>query len=55
LQNHPLDCPVCDAGGQCELQDATLTYGASESKLIDFKNHRDEQEWSPVVYFDRPR
>jgi NADH-quinone oxidoreductase subunit G len=38
LQNHPLDCPVCDAGGQCELQDATLTYGASESKLIDFKN-----------------
>jgi hypothetical protein len=55
LQNHPLDCPVCDAGGQCELQDATLTYGASESKLIDFKNHRDEREWSPVVYFDRPR
>ena len=55
LQNHPLDCPVCDAGGQCELQDATLTYGASESKLIDFKNHRDEQQWSPVVYFDRPR
>jgi NADH-quinone oxidoreductase subunit G len=55
LQNHPLDCPVCDAGGQCELQDATLTYGASESKLIDFKNHREEQQWSPVVYFDRPR
>ncbi len=55
LQNHPLDCPVCDAGGQCELQDATLTYGASESKLIDFKNHRNEQQWSPVVYFDRPR
>jgi NADH-quinone oxidoreductase subunit G len=55
LQNHPLDCPVCDAGGQCELQDATLSYGASESKLIDFKNHRDEQQWSPVVYFDRPR
>lgn len=55
LQNHPLDCPVCDAGGQCELQDATLTYGASESKLIDSKNHREEQQWSPVVYFDRPR
>ena len=55
LQNHPLDCPVCDAGGQCELQDASLTYGAAESRLIDIKNHRDEQKWSPIVYFDRPR
>ncbi len=55
LQNHPLDCPVCDAGGQCELQDATMTYGAAGSRLIDIKNHKDEQQWSPVVYFDRPR
>ncbi|MGZ4819294.1 MAG: molybdopterin-dependent oxidoreductase [Terriglobales bacterium] len=55
LQNHPLDCPVCDAGGECELQDMTFSYGAAESKLIDIKNHRDEQQWSPVVYFDRPR
>jgi NADH-quinone oxidoreductase subunit G len=55
LQNHPLDCPVCDAGGECELQDMTFTYGAAESKLIDIKNHRDEQQWSPVVYFDLPR
>jgi NADH-quinone oxidoreductase subunit G len=55
LQNHPLDCPVCDAGGQCELQDATYTYGAPESRLVDIKNHRDEQQWSPIVYFDRPR
>ncbi len=55
LQNHPLDCPVCDAGGECELQDMTVRYGPAESKLIDMKNHRDEQQWSPVVYFDRPR
>jgi len=55
LQNHPLDCPVCDAGGECELQDMTFSYGASESKLIDFKNHKDEEQWSPVVFFDRPR
>lgn len=55
LENHPLDCPVCDAGGQCELQDATLSYGPGESKLIDAKNHKDEQQWSPIVYFDRPR
>ena len=55
LANHPLDCPVCDAGGECELQDMTFSYGPGESKLIDMKNHRDEQQWSPVVYFDRPR
>jgi len=55
LGNHPLDCPVCDAGGECELQDMTFSYGAAESKFIDLKNHRDEQQWSPVVYFDRPR
>jgi NADH-quinone oxidoreductase subunit G len=55
LGNHPLDCPVCDAGGECELQDMTFSYGAAESKYIEPKNHRDEQQWSPVVYFDRPR
>ncbi len=55
LGNHPLDCPVCDAGGECELQDMTFKYGAHESKFVDIKNHRDEQQWSPVVYFDRPR
>ena len=55
LGNHPLDCPVCDAGGECELQDMTFSYGAAESKYIEPKNHRDEQQWSPVVFFDRPR
>ena len=55
LANHPLDCPVCDAGGECELQDMTFQYGAAESKFMDIKNHREEQQWSPVVYFDRPR
>ena len=55
LGNHPLDCPVCDAGGECELQDMTFSYGAHESKFTEVKNHREEQQWSPVVYFDRPR
>ncbi len=55
LGNHPLDCPVCDAGGECELQDMTFSYGAAESKYMEAKNHREEQQWSPVVYFDRPR
>ena len=55
LGNHPLDCPVCDAGGECELQDMTFSYGAAESKFMESKNHKDEQQWSPVVFFDRPR
>ena len=55
LANHPLDCPVCDAGGECELQDMTFKYGAGGSKFVEIKNHRDEHQWSPVVFFDRPR
>jgi NADH-quinone oxidoreductase subunit G len=55
LGNHPLDCPVCDAGGECELQDMTFKYGAADSFYAEPKNHREEQKWSPVVYFDRPR
>jgi NADH-quinone oxidoreductase subunit G len=55
LGNHPLDCPVCDAGGECELQDMTFKYGASESLYTEAKQHREEQQWSPVVFFDRPR
>jgi NADH-quinone oxidoreductase subunit G len=55
LGNHPLDCPVCDAGGECELQDMTFKYGAGESLYSEAKAHREEQQWSPAVYYDRPR
>ena len=55
LGNHPLDCPVCDAGGECELQDMTFKYGATESRYMEGKLHKEEQQWSPVVFFDRPR
>ncbi|MGA3130811.1 MAG: NADH-quinone oxidoreductase subunit NuoG [Terracidiphilus sp.] len=55
LGNHPLDCPVCDAGGECELQDMTFKYGAGESHYVEAKHHRDEQQWSPAVFYDRPR
>ena len=55
LGNHPLDCPVCDAGGECELQDMTFKYGAGVSLYAEAKEHREEQQWSPAVYFDRPR
>ena len=55
LGNHPLDCPVCDAGGECELQDMTFSYGAAESKFMEAKNHKDEQQWSPSRCFSTGR
>jgi len=55
LTNHPLDCPVCDKGGECELQDMAFRYGAAESRYVETKYHVPEARWSPVVYYDRPR
>ena len=55
LTNHPLDCPVCDKGGECELQDMTFAYGLGESRFTEEKVHVDEAQWSPVVFYDSPR
>jgi NADH-quinone oxidoreductase subunit G len=55
LTNHPLDCPVCDKGGECELQDMAFRYGAGESRYTEEKVHTPEKQFSPVVYFDAPR
>ncbi|MBI4904332.1 MAG: NADH-quinone oxidoreductase subunit NuoG [Acidobacteria bacterium] len=55
LTNHPLDCPVCDKGGECELQDMVFRYGAGESRFTENKHHVDEKQWSPVVFYDGPR
>ncbi len=55
LTNHPLDCPVCDKGGECELQDMVFRYGVGESRFVERKVHTDEKQWSPVVFFDAPR
>ena len=55
LTNHPLDCPVCDKGGECELQDMTFRYGVGESRFNEDKVHTPEKQFSPVVFFDAPR
>src|SRR5215831_17973313 len=55
LTNQPLDCPVCDKGGECELQDMVFRYGAGESRFTETKLHVDEKQWSPVVFYDAPR
>jgi NADH-quinone oxidoreductase chain G len=55
LTNHPLDCPVCDKGGECELQDMTFRYGADHSRFVEEKLHVPEAKWSNLVYYDAPR
>src|ERR1700690_204953 len=55
LSNHPLDCPVCDKGGECELQDITFRYGLDKTRFTEEKLHPPEQKWSPLVYYDAPR
>jgi NADH-quinone oxidoreductase subunit G len=56
LINHPLDCPVCDKGGECPLQDQTLAFGPGESRFIEEKRHYEKPiALSPLVYMDRER
>jgi len=55
LTNHPLDCPVCDKGGECELQDAVFRYGAAETRFLEPKLHEEERKFSNLVFYDRPR
>src|ERR1700687_4610345 len=55
LTNNPLDCPVCDKGGECELQDMVFRYGADSSRFVEEKIDRPEEKWSELVYYDAPR
>ncbi|MBI2705837.1 MAG: NADH-quinone oxidoreductase subunit NuoG [Actinobacteria bacterium] len=56
LINHPLDCPVCDKGGECPLQDQTLTYGPGESRFVEEKRHHEKPiPISDLVLLDRER
>ncbi|HWF35003.1 MAG TPA: NADH-quinone oxidoreductase subunit NuoG [Solirubrobacteraceae bacterium] len=56
LVNHPLDCPVCDKGGECPLQDITFGWGAGRSRFIEPKRHFVKPlALSPLVAIDRER
>jgi NADH-quinone oxidoreductase subunit G len=56
LVNHPLDCPVCDKGGECPLQDITFGWGRGISRMVEPKRHfKKPLELSPLIAIDRER
>ncbi|HHC09560.1 MAG TPA: NADH dehydrogenase (quinone) subunit G [Actinobacteria bacterium] len=56
LINHPLDCPVCDKGGECPLQDQTLAYGPGDGRFVEEKRHYPKPiPISDLVALDRER
>jgi NADH-quinone oxidoreductase subunit G len=56
LVNHPLDCPVCDKGGECPLQDITFGWGLGRSRFIEPKRHFEKPlALSPLIAIDRER
>ena len=56
LINHPLDCPVCDKGGECPLQDQTMAYGPGETRFVEEKRHFPKPiAISETVFLDRER
>ena len=55
LANHPLDCPVCDRGGECELQEMVFDWGNLEERFTERKNYAPEKFLSPIVANDPQR
>jgi NADH-quinone oxidoreductase subunit G len=55
LANHPLDCPVCDRGGECELQEMVFDWGGLEERFTERKNYHPEKYLSPIVANDPQR
>ena len=49
LANHPLDCPVCDQGGECDLQDQSMYYGVDKSRFIENKRQVKEKYMGPLI------
>lgn len=49
LLNHPLDCPICDQGGECDLQEFTLNFGTDVSRIFEFKRKVEDKECGPII------
>src|SRR5437870_8289548 len=55
LTNHPLDCPVCDKGGECELQDRVFEHGPTASRLTEPKVHIEDYDLGPLIVRNQDR
>jgi NADH-quinone oxidoreductase chain G len=55
LLNHPLDCPVCDKGGECELQDRTFEYSTGLSRMTEPKVHVEDYDLGPLIVRNQDR
>jgi NADH-quinone oxidoreductase subunit G len=56
LLNHPLDCPICDKGGECDLQDYAMAYGQGASRLADAKSSKPKAvDLGPTIVLDEER
>ncbi len=55
LINHPLDCPICDQGGECELQDLSVGYGRSISRFVERKRTIPDEDLGPLVATEMTR
>jgi len=49
LINHPLDCPICDQGGECDLQDQSLVFGSDKGRFYEYKRSVIEKNWGPLI------
>lgn len=49
LLNHPLDCPICDQGGECDLQDQSLVYGSDRGRFLEYKRSVEDKNLGPLV------
>lgn len=49
LANHPLDCPICDQGGECDLQDISQVYGYNQGRFMEYKRAVEDKEIGPLV------
>jgi NADH dehydrogenase/NADH:ubiquinone oxidoreductase subunit G len=50
LLNHPLDCPICDQGGECDLQDITLNFGSSDSRSEELRRVVEDKNCGPIIH-----
>ena len=49
LANHPLDCPICDQGGECDLQDESVYYGGDRGRFYEEKRSVEDKECGPLI------